>query len=309
MSDIRKNKDVVAVAPLANVNLFYNNGKSQVDGISLGVNILEADAMFDITSIMIEGNVKALANTPNGIIIGVGIANKLSLKLNDNLSITSAFGVIKQMKIVGIFKSTIAMTDKSKSYINLSTAQQLLKQNPNYVTDIYVNIKDPSKALAMAEDLKKLTGYTVEDWMAANEQFVTGKKVRGIMLGGVSWAILLVAAFGIYNILNMTITSKLNDIAILKATGFAGKDVVRIFVGEALIMGIIGTLAGVLLSMGLVEMLSHVYIGGDLGYFPIQFEPQVTITGIIIGILVTVGAGYIPARKAAKIDPITIFRK
>jgi lipoprotein-releasing system permease protein len=213
------------------------------------------------------------------------------------------------MKVVGFFKTSNSFTDKSKSYMNLATAQQLLEEGPNYVTDIYVKIKNPEEAAQYATVLSKLTGYNTEDWKAANELFVAGKKIRAVMFLFISWAILLVAAFGIYNILNMTVSQKLNDIAILKANGFSGPDVVKIFVMEAMVMGIIGTCIGFILSSIIIELLSRIYIGADIGYFPIHFELQVSLTGMAVGLLVTFFAGYIPARKASKVDPVEIFRK
>ena len=102
---------------------------------------------------------------------------------------------------------------------------------------------------------------------------------------------------------------KINDIAILKATGFKGGDVVKIFVTEAIVMGIIGTVAGLLLGAGLIGIMSHVYMGGPVGYFPITFEPRLFMTSFVLGLLITICAGYFPARKAAKVDPVDIFRK
>jgi lipoprotein-releasing system permease protein len=309
LNDIKKQDQVTSAASMVTTNLFYNNGKSQLNGVGWGINITEADAMFDIQSTMVVGDLKTLSNTPNGIIIGVGIANKLNIQLNDNISVISSVGIIKLMKVVGFFKSSNAVTDKSKSYMNLATAQQLLGHGPNYVTDIYVKIKNPEDAPQYADVLSKLTGYTTEDWKAANELFVAGKKIRAVMFMFISWAILLVAAFGIYNILNMTVSQKLNDIAILKANGFSGSDVVKIFVMEAMVMGIIGTTIGFLLALLIVTLLSKIYIGADIGYFPIAFELSVSMTGVAVGLLVTFFAGYIPARKASKVDPVAIFRK
>jgi lipoprotein-releasing system permease protein len=125
----------------------------------------------------------------------------------------------------------------------------------------------------------------------------------------VSFTILLVAAFGIYNILNMTVSQKINDIAILKAMGFRGKDVITIFVTQALTIGIVGVILGVIVATILVNVMQHVYVGGDIGYFPIAFEPKEFLKGIVIGITITFLAGYMPARKAAKVDPVNIFRK
>lgn len=309
LADFKKQEDVVTVAPQVSANLFYNNGTSQINGIASGVNIMEANAMFNIQSTMLAGDVRNLLTLPNGILIGVGIADQLNIQLNDNINITSAIGVIKVMKVVGIFKTSNSAIDKTKSYTTLAVAQQLLHQSSSYVTDILVNIKDPNKAPEYAKRYENLTVYKIEDWQAANEQTMASNKTRKVMFGAISVAILLVAAFGIYNIINMTIKEKLNDIAILKATGFSGKDVINIFIKETLVMGIIGTGIGLLLAAGLINFVSGIYIGGDREYFPIGFETSIFVMGSVIGMLVTLGAGYIPAINAAKIDPIEIFRK
>jgi lipoprotein-releasing system permease protein len=265
--------------------------------------------MFDITSTMIDGDASNLQSVSNGILLGVGIAEKLNLRVNDNVTVISSLGASKIMKVVGIFKTSNSITDKTKSYMNLSVAQQLMREGPSYVTDIYVNLKDPHNIEKYSPVFEKLSGYKVEDWKAANETFVAAGKTRNVMMRSISAAILLVAAFGIYNILNMTIMQKLNDIAILKAAGFSGKDVIKIFVSEALIMGVFGTIGGLVLASILVNLVSHVYVGGDIGYFPIRWEPSIIALGAFIGLIVTVGAGLIPARNAAKVDPVEIFRK
>jgi lipoprotein-releasing system permease protein len=134
-------------------------------------------------------------------------------------------------------------------------------------------------------------------------------KMRKLIILFVSTTILLVAGFGIYNILNMTVSSKINDIAILKAMGFKGKDVVKIFVTQALTIGAMGVIAGILMAIILITLLKRVYLGGDIGYFPVDYEVKKFIQGVVIGLVITFFAGYIPARKAAKIDPVDIFRK
>lgn len=309
ITDLRKQDDIVTVAPQVSVNLFYNNGTSQINGVASGVNIVDANAMFNIESTMLAGDIRNLLATPNGILIGVGIAKKLNIQLYDNITVTSSIGVVKVMKVEGIFKTSNSNIDLTKSYINLAMSQQLLHKSSSYVTDILVNVKDPDKAPEYAKQLKNLTIYNVEDWQAANEQTMSSKKTRRIMFGAISLAILLVAAFGIYNIINMTIKEKLNDIAILKATGFSGKDVINIFLKESLVMGIIGTAMGLLLASVLIKFVSGIYIGGDREFFPIGYESSVFVVGSFLGVLITLGAGYIPAVGAAKIDPIEIFRK
>ncbi len=309
LNEIKKQPEVVTAAQWVTVNLFYTSGKSQMNGVASGANIKEADAMFDIATTMVEGKAGNLESVSNGILIGVGIAEKLNIRLNDNLTVISSLGASKVMKVVGIFSTSNSISDKIKSYMNLSSAQQLLREGPNYVTDIYINIKEPDKVVEYKPLFEKISGYRVEEWKEANETFVAAAKTRSVMMRSISGAILLVAAFGIYNILNMTIMQKLNDIAILKATGFSGKDVVKIFVSEAVIMGFFGTCGGLGLATILVNLVSHVYVGGDIGFFPIRFEPSIIAIGGFIGMFVTTAAGFIPARNAAKVDPVEIFRK
>ena len=107
----------------------------------------------------------------------------------------------------------------------------------------------------------------------------------------------------------MTVSQKINDIAILKAMGFKGKDVIRIFVTQAVSIGIMGVIGGMLLAVILITILKTVYLGGDIGYFPIDYEIKKFAQGIIIGLIITFFAGYIPAKKAANVDPVEILRK
>ena len=306
---VQQQKEVTVVTAQVNTSVFYNNGKTQVSGLSIGIKPDEADMMYSITSSMVEGKFETLKSDPNGIVIGIGIAEKMNLVLGDNINLTSQKGVTKNLRVTGIFQSFNSTADDTKSYVNLYTAQQLLKENNVYVTDISVNVKDPHQAAAVAEKLSQLTGYKSEDWKESNESLMALSKMRFIMINFVSTAIMLIAGFGIYNILNMTVSQKINDIAILKAIGFKGNDVIRIFVTQALSIGLIGVVGGMLMALLMITLLKKVYIGGDIGYFPVDYELQKFIQGVVMGLVITFFAGYIPARKAAKVDPVSIFRK
>lgn len=306
---VRQNENVVVAFPQVNSPVFYNNGKSQITGTTIGFPPSLGNQMYHIESFMVQGSIQNLEMNRNGILIGSGIAEKMNLNAGDNISLTSSRGVTLSLTVVGIFQTKNSREDKTKSYVNLAVAQQLLKEGNTYITDINVNVKDPNTAPEIAEELSELTQYKAEDWKAANEAYMAASRMRKIVITFISFTLLIVSCFGIYNILNMTVSQKINDIAILKAIGFNGKDVVRIFVFQALTIGMIGVILGVGFAMILVNALSKVYIGGDIGNFPIGFEPLVFLRGIAVGIVVTFFAGYVPARKAAKVDPVSIFRK
>lgn len=306
---VKQHSDVIVAFPQVNTPVFYNNGKSQIAGTTIGFPPVEGNQLYKIENFMVQGAVQNLEMNRNGIIIGSGIADRMNLNTGDNLSITSSKGVNLNLTVVGIFQTNNSREDKSKSYVNLALAQQLLREGNTYITDINVNVTDPDKAPAIAEELSTITGYKAEDWKAANAAYMAASKMRKIVITFISFTLLIVSCFGIYNILNMTVSQKINDIAILKAIGFNGKDVVRIFVFQALTIGMIGVVLGVGFAMILVNILSHVYVGGDIGNFPIGLEPLEFLKGILIGFFITFLAGYVPARKAAKVDPVSIFRK
>ena len=309
ISTIQEMKDVEIVTSQVNANIFYNSGKSQITGLCSGVNPDEADRMYAISTTVVEGSLDALKGNPNGILVGSGVSEKMSLRVNDYVNITSSKGVNRAFKIVGIFKTNNSIIDKTKSYVNVLAAQQLLKEGNVYVTDINVNIKNPDDAEKIATQISANTGYKAEGWKQANETLMAAQRMRKIIITFVSTTILLVAGFGIYNILNMTITQKINDIAILKAMGFKGNDVIRIFVTQAVTVGVMGVIGGMLMATVIITLLQHVYVGGDIGYFPITYEVTKYIQGVVVGMVITFFAGYIPAKKAANIDPVEIFRK
>jgi lipoprotein-releasing system permease protein len=125
----------------------------------------------------------------------------------------------------------------------------------------------------------------------------------------VSLAILLVAGFGIYNIMNMTINEKIKEIAILKATGFNGWDITSIFLLQAVVIGIIGGVCGVGLGYFISSLINQVpFRVAGLTTLPILYNLFDFILAFIFGVITTILAGYLPARKASKVDPISIIR-
>lgn len=306
---LEKQPEVKVVVPQVALNVFYNNGKSQINGKTVGFNAAKGNEMFNIKSFMVQGNYNDLNNVTNGIILGAGVAEKMNLETGDNLSITSSKGVNRVLKIVGIFQTNNSSEDKTKSYVSLATAQQLLMENNAYVSDISVNFYEFRRAEEYAIKYANMFGYKAEDWKSANEAYMAASRMRTIVITFVSLTLLVVSGFGIYNILNMTVSQKINDIAILKAMGFRGNDVIRIFVTQAMTVGIIGVGLGIIFALVLIHFMQSVYIGGDIGYFPIQFEWMVFLRGTLLGLFITFMAGYIPARKAARVDPVSIFRK
>ncbi|GAA4459798.1 ABC transporter permease [Nemorincola caseinilytica] len=306
---IRRNREVKNVTPQVTGNVIYTSGSVELPGNVAGVQIEEENEMFDVQGNMVSGNLHDLDRVHNSILIGKGIADKLSLHVGDNITVRSGNGNALVMRVVGIFSTTVKAVDETKSYANISVVQSLMGKDRSYVTEIKVNVNDYNNAPAVAREIEAITGYKAEDWIKANEQLKAGFKIRAVILNSVIGVILLVAGFGIYNILNMTIYEKIKEIAILKAQGFAGRAVTSIFLQQAIMIGVMGGVVGITFGFLLTLMVSRIYIGaGMLKYLPMSFYVPHYVEALCFGILTTIAAGYFPARKAAKVDPVNIIR-
>ena len=309
---IRTYPEVIGASAQLTSQVFYNYGPVQLNGMIYGVNILEEDRLFDIHSKMKEGTIESLISNPNGIIMGVGLAKKLSAHTGDRVVITTPQGFTLTLKIVGLFQMGLGAIDNTRSYANISTVQKILQKDKSFITDINIKLNDFHLAKKLAPELANTFGYNAEDWETANATFLLGVMIRNILTYSVSVTLLIVAGFGIYNILNMTIQNKMKDIAILKATGFNGNDVKQIFMIQSLVIGFLGSIGGLCIGLLLSWLISRLpFNGGDflsIDHFPVNFKLKYYSIGIAFGVITTAVAGYLPSRKAAKIDPIEILR-
>lgn len=309
---LRHDPRIQGAAPMITSQVFYNYGPAQLNGQIQGVEIMEEDKLFDLKSKMKDGRLEDLLSFQEGIIMGSGLAKKLNLKKGDRVVITTPQGFTRTLKVVGIFQIGIGVVDNIRSYANMSMVQTILQQDKSFITDINIKLKNRHLAKTLATELQSNFGYKAEDWETANATFLTGVAVRNIITYAVSFTLLVVAGFGIYNILNMTIYNKMKDIAILKAMGFAGMDVRNIFMIQSLVIGLLGGLLGLMVGFTLSVLIAQApFDGGDLinlDHFPVNFKPTYYLTGIVFGICTTAIAGYMPSRKAASVDPIEILR-
>ncbi len=309
---LKKDKRVKGVTPQAAAQVFYLAGSIELNGLVHGINVMEEVQLFNFGDYIVKGSPQDLLKTNNGILLGAGIATKMSLSVGDRLQISTVSGGVFPLKIVGIFQSGLAEVDNVQSYVNLKTAQQFLGEGSNYISDINVKLWDIEQAPALSTEISKQFDLTAIDIKTANAQFETGSSVRNLITYAVSVTLLVVAGFGIYNILNMLIYEKMNDIAILKATGFSGSDVKKIFISQALIIGFVGGLIGLGFGWGLSVLIDHTPFDTPalptIDTYPVNFNPLYYIIGIVFALVSTFLAGYLPAKKAEKIDPVEIIR-
>jgi lipoprotein-releasing system permease protein len=306
---VSQQPEVTNYTPEVNENVFFKNAGNKINGTLSGVDVEGENKVFGIAAYMVTGNWNELKYRPDGVIIGAELAKTLSLSIDDNINIVTSDGISKNYKVIGTFRTNIQSTDKTKAYLNISSMRQLLSKNQDYVTDIQINIRDYENTTGIVNRLSAVIPYKVESWQTANQQLQAGAQLRDIIAMAVSLTILMVAGFGIYNIMNMTINEKIREIAILKAMGFSGHDIVTIFLTQAVVIGVIGGLLGMLIGFGIAVWVNHIpFKIAGLDYLPMAYNPTDYILAFIFGLITTLVAGYLPARKASKIDPVLIIR-
>ena len=309
---LKNDNKVKAALPQVKTQVFYLAGSIELNGLVTGIDAKQESTFFNFNDYIVDGKPIDLTNTINGILIGIGVAKKMSLKIGDRVQLATTKGEIIPLKIVGFFQSGLADIDNVQSYVNLKTAQRILGENENFITDINVKLYNIDDAVGMSKNISKQFKITAIDINTANAQFETGTSVRNLISYAVSFTLLLVAGFGIYNILNMMIYEKMNDIAILKATGFSGYDVKLIFISQAVIIGFIGGVLGLILGFLVSKLISQLPFNNtalpSVKTYPVDFNYIYYVVGIIFAMVSTFLAGYLPARKAQNIDPVEIIR-
>ena len=191
-------------------------------------------------------------------------------------------------------------------------AQQIRGVGSNFISRIHIKLHNINQAVPLSKTIENIHQVKALDIKTANAQFETGSSVRTLISYSVSIALMIVAGFGIYNILNMFIYEKMNDIAILKATGFTGADVMSIFLFQALLIGLIGGLIGISIGYGGSLLIDNTPFVTEalptIKTYPVNYNPVFYFSSIGFALLFTFLAGYLPALKAKKIDPVDIIR-
>lgn len=312
MESIQQDPRVLGFSRRVATQVFFNAGTIDISGLMNGIDVESEVKLFKFKDYVTSGEPMDLKILANSIILGKPLADKLLANLGDVIQISTAQGERLQLKVVGFYQSGLADFDKSQSFANIGTVQKILGRSSNYITDIQIKLRDIALAPQVAKEYSEIYETNAEDIQTANAQFQTGTSIRNIISYAVGITLLIVAGFGIYNILNMMIYEKMDTIAILKATGFSGNDVKWVFMLISISIGFFGCAGGLILGNICSHLISHIPFTTPaiptIKTFPIDYDPTYYFIAIAFSFVTTFFAGWFPAQKASKVDPVIIIR-
>ncbi len=314
---------VVATTPFIYSQVLMTSERN-VHGVVLrGIDPATEGKVTEIERNIKEGRIKDLSRPSyNGVIIGKELARKLSVQMGDQLNLVSPVGTpgpfgivpkIRKFEVAGIFDSGMYEYDSSLAYISISSAQEFLNLG-DVVTGIEVRVDDIFIADKVAEKLEGELGFPfwARDWMKMNRNLFSALKLEKIIMFIILVLIILVASFNIVSTLTMIVTEKGREIAILKAMGTKRAGVMRIFMIDGLIIGLVGTAIGIPLGFAGGYALETFYtFPGDIYYIshiPVKIKLfdifSVGLSAMLISFLATI----YPSWRAARLDPAEALR-
>jgi lipoprotein-releasing system permease protein len=281
-------------------------------GVSLiGIDPRQEIRVSKLASQMREGQIGDLSRSPNAIIIGEALAEKLAVKTGNTIALTGGQGTQVSSTVVGIFRSGLKSIDEGQIYATIGTAQVMMGQN-GIINELHLRLNDPLVADKIAAQVVGQTGYKSVSWQEANSDLLSSFAVRDFIVLTVMGAMLLTSSFATYNIISTITNEKRQDIAIMKSLGMRETSVRGIFIIEAAIIGTVGVLFGWVIGYLLCYSWSLITVynplTGNTVPISIYYSPTHYVVAGGIALVCCTGAAFFPARKATRVHPVEIIR-
>ncbi len=303
--DITHIDGVVGVSPvLAGAATFEYKGKNKNVAIQ-GIKVEAHDSVLHINDDIVEGSFRDLEVTPNSVVVGDALAEKLGVEIGDTIDASFPEANPAALKVVGIYDSGTPL-DETIAITSLSTAQDFLDVS-NVVTTILVRGDDRERAQAISEEIDTM-GYPASGWKETNPEIIQTLKLEGTSNTIIMSLIIIIASFGIVSTLFMAVMEKTKEIGMLMAMGVPRRSIMIIFVMESGILGLLGAIVGVMVGAALaIQMGSYDYgmeVMAGISSIPFVVRIQDAVIIVLFTFLLNLIAGIYPASRASKLKPV-----
>ncbi|MDH5218565.1 MAG: FtsX-like permease family protein [Gammaproteobacteria bacterium] len=305
---LRDDPEVLGYSPTMTMNVIISKGNTKHPATLSGVVPSMHNRVMNIEKYITNGKLSALSGGGNKVIVGEAMLDKIGLKVGDTVLVSSGLSEPRPLKITGTLKLGVQQIDEIIMLAALRDVQAINK-TPGRITEIAVNIVDMKRAQEVADSWELTSKDKVESWEEANANFMEIFVFQDILRWTVTFAILIVAGFGIYNVLSIMITQKKKEIAILRSIGYPPKYILELFLIQGMILGITGAVIGLLGGHMINLYLSTIKLGhSGVGNILMSYSPSIYISGFLLAFISAVLASILPAHAASKLTPLDIIR-
>jgi lipoprotein-releasing system permease protein len=276
-----------------------------------GIRAQDHVAVSDLEDQVINGSMKSFRDDRLGILVGNRIAERLRLEPGERVVLAGSHESLN-LRVAGIFETGVSQIDKSRIYLDLSTARAFLRK-PHGGSVFQVGLSESEKAPALAAQMQETFAHRVVSWQEREKVWLDVFKALRVSSAITVSTIILLSGLGMFNVFAIMVIEKTRDVAILRSIGFTPGDVSRIFLWQGALVLALGIVLGCLLAAAATYGISRIplRIRGifSTDSFVVNWDVSHYLWAVAIAIVVVGVASWIPARRAARIEPAKIIRE
>ncbi|MFL6514546.1 MAG: ABC transporter permease [Chthoniobacterales bacterium] len=307
----RQFSNVVSCSPVLRGTLSARSGFENATVDLFGIEPTLHLQTTDLQHQLIAGSFDDFRNKPNSIIVGSRLAELLNVDVGDTLQLLSPGAQYRRFNVAAIASSGVGSVDSSRIYCHARVAQILLHR-PFAASMIIYKLRDPDRAPALAEHFQALFQHDATSWQEREQStlhlFLTLRLSAAITVS----LVILLAGFGIFNVLTLTVLSKTKEIAILRSMGYRRRDISAIFMWQGAIVfvggSLIGCVAGALMTWGISKIPIRLRGLLSTDHFVVTWDWRHYAGAIVLAAISVFVASYVPARRAAQLPPVATLR-
>ena len=300
--------DVAGVSPMVSGSGLALRGEASQAIALMGVDLDRYDRVVGLRSKVVSGSARL---APGEAIVGRELAADLGVRVGDRLTVQTggAGGTVSDaVRVTALVDLGVKDLNRRTVIVPLRAAQSLLAL-PGGATQIDLTLKDVWVAQTLASELQTRLPYKIESWQESNAQLVSALNAQSISTAIIRGVVLAVVVLGIASVLVVSVVQKGREIGILRAMGATRGQVLRVFLVQGAVVGVLGSVLGLLLAVALIWVFTHFVRGSDgLQLFSIALPPAMALQVALIASVCGVLAAVAPARRAAALDPAQAIR-
>jgi lipoprotein-releasing system permease protein len=241
-------------------------------------------------------------------LIGIELAKDLGVGVGDKIHLQTARSAGNAFKVRGIYDLGNRDANRRLVYVNLRTGQAILDLAGG-ASSLDIAVKDVFAAEVIAATLRQHTDQKVESWEETNRELFTALSNQTIMTRIVRSFVAVIVAIGITSVLVVSVVQKQKEIGILRAIGASRGDILRVFLIQGAVIGVVGAICGSIVGTGLMTLGSYVLRAADgSALFQVHLSPELYAGAALVALVFGLLAAAVPARRAASLDPAKAIR-